>query len=97
MPGKPGFTDVQIVGDNVEVVGESDADASEIVDIRVTLVQGKRVAAAPVTGIGSSWKAELPVSDPAGDFHAGEAVAFGVETQREELLPLTWAETVTIR
>jgi hypothetical protein len=97
MPGKPGFTDVQIVGDMVNVGGESDADVSDVVDIRVMLVQEKRIAEAPVTEIASSWKAELPVSDPAGDFHAGEAVAFGVETRREELAPLTWAETVTIR
>jgi hypothetical protein len=97
MPGKPGFTDVQIVGDKVIVVGESDADVSDVVDIRVTLVQGKRMAAAPVTQIGSSWKVELPVSDPAGDFHAGEAVAFGVETRSENLLTMTWTEPVTIR
>jgi hypothetical protein len=97
MPGKPGFTDVQIVGDNVRVEGESDAAASEILDIRVTLVQDQRIAAAPVTQIGSSWAAQLPVSDPAGDFQAGEAVAFGVETRSENVLTMTWAETVTIR
>jgi hypothetical protein len=97
MPGKPSFTDVQIVGDKLRVGGESDADVSDVVDIRVTLVQGQRIAAAPVSQIASSWKAELPVSDPAGDFQAGEAVAFGVETRSENVLTMTWAETVTIR
>jgi hypothetical protein len=96
MPGKPGFTDVQIVGDNVRVEGESDAAASEILDIRVTLVQDQRIAAAPVTQIGSSWAAQLPVSDPAGDFHAGDAVAFGVETQRENVRTITWTQAVRI-
>jgi hypothetical protein len=97
MPGKPGFTDVQIVGDKVRVGGTSDADVSDVVDIRVTLVQGKRIAAGPVTQIATDWKAELPVRDPAGDFQKGEAVAFGVETRSENLFTMTWTETVTIR
>lgn len=97
MPGKPGFTDVQILGDKVHVGGTSDADVSDVVDIRVTLVQGKRIAAAPVVQIATDWTAELPVSDPAGDFKAGEAVAFGVETRSENQLTMTWTETVTIR
>jgi hypothetical protein len=100
MAAKPNFTDAQIIGDTVRVEGKSDDDVSDIIDIRVVLVQGKRIAGGSVDQISSGWKAELPVTDPAarsGDFRVGEAVAFGVETRSENLLTMTWTETVTIR
>lgn len=100
MPARPNFTDVQIIDGVVRVEGRSDDDLEDIVDIRVVLVQGERIAGGPVDEIASSWHADLPVTDPAtrsGDFRPGEAVAFGVETRSENLLTMTWTETVTIR
>jgi hypothetical protein len=99
MPGKPNFTDAQLVDGSVRVEGKSDPDdVPEIVDIRVVLVQDGRIAAGNVEQIQEVWKAELPASDPSsGDFQRGEAVAFGWETHKENFLTMTWTEPVNIR
>jgi hypothetical protein len=102
MATKPNFTDARIIGDVVRVEGRSDPadpDLADILDIRVTLVQGERMASRSVEQISEVWHAELPVSDAAtpGEFRAGEeAVAFGVEARKENLLTMTWTETVTV-
>jgi hypothetical protein len=101
MPARPNFTDAQIIGDTVRVEGRSDPDdpnLADILDIRVVLVQGERMASGSVEQISEVWHADLPVSDAAvpGSFAAGDAVAFGVETRSENLLTITWTETVTI-
>jgi hypothetical protein len=101
MPARPNFTDARIIGDTVRVEGRSDPndpDLADILDIRVVLVQDKRMASGSVEEISEVWHADLPVSDAAapGAFHAGDAVVFGVETRSENLLTITWTETVTI-
>ena len=101
MPGKPNFTDAQLIDGVVRVEGSSDrADLPEIVDIRVVLVQGDRITAGSVEQISEVWRAELPASDPSarsGDFQAGDAVAFGWQTHKENFLTMTWTEPVEIR
>jgi hypothetical protein len=101
MPARPNFTDARIIGDNVRVEGRSDPDdpdLADILDIRVVLVQGERMASKSVEEISEVWHADLPVSDAAvpGEFGTGDAVAFGVESRSENLLTITWTETVTI-
>jgi hypothetical protein len=98
---RPNFTDARITGDVVRIEGRSDPadpDLTDILDIRVTLVQGERMASRSVEQISEVWHAELPVSDAAapGEFRAGEAVVFGVEARKENLLTMTWTETVTV-
>lgn len=100
MAAKPNFTDVQLIDGTLRVEGKSDVDISDIVDIRVVLVQGDRITRGVVDQISSVWHAELPATDPAaasGDFSAGQAVAFGVETHSENVLTMTWTQPVTIR
>jgi hypothetical protein len=100
MSAKPNFTDVELVDDTVSVGGVSDEeDLSDIIDIRVVLAQGERVASGQVDKLVSAWHANLPVKDPeaeAEDFGAGPAVAFGVQTHRENFTTISWIETVTI-
>ena len=40
---RPNFTDVQLTDGTLRVEGRSDVDISDIVDIRVVLVQGDRI------------------------------------------------------
>lgn len=100
MSVRPNFTDVTIDGDDVRVGGTSDEDDTEdILDIRVTLVQGERVGAGSVDKVTSVWRALVPVADPAGqgaNFAPGPAVAFGVETRRKHSTTTTWAQPLTI-
>jgi hypothetical protein len=106
MAVRPNFTGAQLVGDKVRVAGVSDEeDTEDILDIRVTLVQGdriaseSRVASGGVTRVTSVWNVPFPVTDPeakGGDFRPGPAVAFGVETRRTNFTTITWAETLTI-
>jgi hypothetical protein len=100
MPARPNFTDVELIDGTLRVEGRSDNDISDILDIQVVLVQEDRITRGSVEHISSVWHAELPATDPAGgsgDFTAGQAVAFGVETRSENLLTMTWTQPVTIR
>jgi hypothetical protein len=99
MATRPNFTDAQLVDGVVRVEGRSDEeDLPEIVDIRVVLVQGDRITAGKVDQITTVWIAELAATDPnAGDFEAGQAVAFGWETHKTNAFTMTWTEPVTIR
>ena len=96
MPAKPNFEEVKLFGDVVRVGGRSD-EVDDIVDIRVVLVQQEQMAPARIAGGGvekvtTLWQAALP----SADFRAGPAVAFGVETRRENFTTTTWTEQVTI-
>jgi hypothetical protein len=93
MPARPNFTDAQLVDGTVRVEGRSDDDISDVVDIRVVLVQGDRIAAGSVETIQAVWHARL--AD--GAFTPGDAVAFGVETRSTNFLTMTWTEPVKIR
>jgi hypothetical protein len=98
---KPNFTDVQIDGDTVHVFGTSDPeDQQDILDIRVILAQegraaggSARISGGSVAKVSSAWQADLPSEG----FAAGPAVAFGVETRRENVTTITWAQPVTIQ
>jgi hypothetical protein len=100
MPGKPSFTDAQLIDGVVRLEGRSAfEDVPEIVDIRVVLVQGERITAGSVDQISEVWRAELPATDPStgsGDFEVGDAVAFGWETHVENFLTMTWMEPLEI-
>jgi hypothetical protein len=108
MPVKPNFTDVQLTGNVVRVSGVSDEeDPADILDIRITLVQGDRiasdltrVASESVTNLGTNWNAVFPVHDPNGqaaDFRRGPVSAFGVEIRMTNATTTTWAQALTIK
>ena len=98
---RPNFQSVNIVGNDVVVTGESDPDDfDDVISIRVVLVQEdvsdggnadleqqrRRAALDP------NWS----VTFTNGDFKPGPAVAFGIQTHRENFLTLTWTESMTI-
>jgi hypothetical protein len=90
---RPNFTDVQRDGDAVIVTGETDAGSvDDIVDIRVVLTQGDRIERAVVDTINDIWNVRIP----GAGFTAGAAVAFGIETRRENATTLTWSQALEI-
>jgi hypothetical protein len=93
---KPNFTDAQLINGKVRVEGKSDDDISDLIDIRIVLVQGDRISAGTVTNIQAVWHAELPAAST-GAFQVGDAVAFGTETRSTNFLTLTWTQPVQIR
>jgi hypothetical protein len=102
MPFRPNFTDVELIDEVVRVGGISgEEDLPDIVDIRVVLVQGERIASGFVDKVTPEWHADVPVRDPDGtaaDFRADEvAVAFGAETRKENAMTITWVEGVKIK
>jgi hypothetical protein len=92
MAFRPNFTGIDRTEDNVLLHGESPQPGEDILDIRVFLAQEGRVARARVPTVGLKWDVDVP----AADFVAGPAVAFGVETRRENLTTITWSETMNI-
>jgi hypothetical protein len=96
MATRPNFTDAQLINGTVRVEGKSDDDISDLVDIRIVLVQGDRISAGTVENIQAVWHAELPAAGT-GAFQPGDAVAFGVETRSTNFLTMTWTEPVKIR
>jgi hypothetical protein len=98
---RPNFHAVNIVGNEVEVTGESDPEEFEdVISIRVVLVQqtftrGENVdlevnRLKPV--LDPNWSVRFPL----GDYKPGPALLFGIQTHRENLLTLTWAESLSI-
>lgn len=96
MPARPNFTDAQLVDGTVRVEGKSDDDISDVVDIRIVLVQGDRISAGTVATIQAVWHAALPAA-ATGAFQVGDAVAFGIETRSTNFLTMTWTQPVRIR
>jgi hypothetical protein len=104
MGTRPNFHGAMIDSGKVRVAGESpddtQADIDDMIDVRVTLAQGNRVASASVDTVTTPWEAMLDVTDPEGkgdDFHVGDAVAMGVEYRVTNNLTITWAQPVTIK
>ena len=98
---RPNFADdAQLTDGSVRVEGQSPED-SDILDIRVALVQGDQVSErrSRQAGLGVACHPPRPDGPDASsvDFQPGLAVAFGVETHRENLMTITWAEPMTIR
>lgn len=91
---KPNFTDVRRDGHDLIVSGASDPDdVADILEIRVVLTQGDKIATPVAAGaIGASWN----VSVPADGFDDGTAVAFGIETHREHATTITWSQALNI-
>jgi hypothetical protein len=106
MPVRPGFLGATLEGANIRVSGTSDEeDTDDIIDIRVTLVQGdrtateSRVGSESVARVTSVWSAFFPVVDPegeGGDFRLGPVAAFGVEWRKTNATQITWAQSLTI-
>jgi len=97
---RPNFVALKLIGDTVRAEGISDdEDVDDIIDIRVVLAQGDRIAAGPVDKLGvSAWHADLPVDDPEAKsaFHVGDAVVFGAQTHKENVTTTIWAQTLPI-
>jgi hypothetical protein len=98
---RPNFQAVNILGNQVVVTGESDpAEFEDVISIRVVLVQesvtdggnAKLEQDRNRAGLDPIWSVSFPV----GYFKKGPAVAFGIQTHRENFLTLTWAESLTI-
>lgn len=86
-------------GQVVRVTGTSDEEISDILDILVVLVQGRRIARGSVDKVTSGWFADFPVNDPDGQqppFEKGDAVAFGSESRVEHSTTITWTQNVVI-
>jgi hypothetical protein len=96
MAARPNFTDVRLENGTLRVEGKSDDDISDLLEIRVVLVQGDSITRGSVDQISSVWHADLSASGSSGDFTTGDAVAFGVETRSGNFLTMTWTEPVTI-
>ena len=89
---KPNFdTRVSRTDEAVILSGRSDAP-DDILQIRVSLLQGGHIQHASVPKVGGSWNVGL---DAAG-FIAGPAAAFGVEIRRENATTITWTQMVEI-
>jgi hypothetical protein len=98
---RPNFQSVNIVGNEVVVTGTSDPDGFEdVISIRVVLVQENSTDGGNANLEQDRRRAALDpnwsVSFPVGGFKTGPAVAFGIQTHRENFLTLTWAESQTI-
>jgi hypothetical protein len=86
-------------GQIVRVLGTSDGETSDILDILVVLVQGKRIARGSVDKVTSGWFVEFPVNDPNGEqpaFVEGDALAFGTESRIEHNTTITWIQNIVI-
>jgi hypothetical protein len=92
MAVRPNFTGVERIDGTLRVTGASGSDFQDIVDIRVVLAQGSRIAAMSVAMLGSTWDVQIPV----GSFKPGPAVAFGVEMRRQHFTTISWADPLTI-
>jgi hypothetical protein len=98
---RPNFTDVRLTDGKVSVFGESNSDdLGDLVGIQVFVSQQAQAAggsAQLATGFvaeaGSSWRAEFD----AKGLVAGPAVAIGVETHRDPVTAITWAQPMEIR
>jgi hypothetical protein len=100
MPVRPNFTDVRLANGKVSVFGESNSDdLTDLVGIQIFVSQdaeaaggSAQIATGFVAEAGSSWTAEFD----AGGLVAGPAVAIGVETHREPVTAITWAQPIEI-
>jgi hypothetical protein len=98
---RPNFHAVNIVGNEVEVTGESDpVEFKDVISIRVVLVQESVTDGGNVDLEVNRRRAVLDpnwsVRFPKGDFKPGPAVVFGIQTHQENFLTLTWVESKTI-
>ena len=89
---KPNFdTRVSRTDEAVILSGRSDVP-DDILQIRVSLLQGDHIEHALVPKVDDNWNVGLD----AGGFVAGPAAAFGVEIRRENATTITWTQMVEI-
>jgi hypothetical protein len=104
---RPNFTDIRIQDGKVKVKGVSGiepdtgsrVDFTDVVEIRVVLIQGDRVDQGLVDALDPNWTATFDVADPIGsapDYPPGDAVAVGVERRLENATVISWSETLPI-
>lgn len=102
MTTRPAFTEVNRVGDIIEVDGESNSEhVLNIYDIVVGLQQGDRVEYASASRTGADWTASFTVEDPGPDpkppFADNKPIlVIGVELQTDPLRVISWTEIKTI-
>lgn len=102
MTTRPGFNEVTLNGDIIEVDGESNAEhLANIYDIVVGLQQGKRVEYRSAARGAADWKASFEVEDAGPDpkppFVVGEpALVVGIEMQVDPLRVISWSDVITI-
>ena len=104
MPPRNAFTSATIDNGKVRVTGESPgdnvADIDELIDVRVTLTQGNRVASATIDTVTNPWEAFVDVTDPEGkgdDFQVGAAVAMAIEYRVTNSKTITWVQPLMIK
>ena len=91
MAFRPNFSAAQLDKGGVIVSGNS-TDTADILDITVRLLQGNRVARRSVLKIDTTW--DVRFEDEG--FGEGPVVAVGIESRRENLMTITWTQTLTI-
>lgn len=102
MTTRPGFNEVNRVGDIIEVDGESNPEhLLNIYDIVVGLQQDKRVEYVSASRTGADWTASFAVvdtgPDPKPPFVDDKPVlVIGVELQTDPLRVISWTEIKTI-
>jgi hypothetical protein len=95
---RPNFTKVQLSGDKVTAIGESNSeDLSDLIGIQVIVRQ--EAAGGPATlatgfvaQAGSTWEAEFD----ANGLSAGPALAVGIENHSDPITTTWWVEQVEI-
>ena len=100
MGTRPNFTQVQLSGDKLTAVGESNSDdLSDLIGIQVFVRQESKAAggqATFATGLvpqaGSTWEAEFD----ANGLGAGPALAIGIENHSDPMTTIWWVEQVEI-
>lgn len=93
MAFKQAFSSLRRGDGTIVLSGQSDPDPpGDILDIRVILAQGERIAPASVENPSESWNVDVP----AEGFVSGPAVAFGIETRRVNATTITWAQPFDI-
>lgn len=92
MAFRPNFTAALLDEGGIIVSGTS-TDTADILDITVRLLQGNRVARRSVLKIDSTWDVRF---DDEG-FGEDPVVAVGVESRRENLMTITWTQTLTVK
>jgi hypothetical protein len=93
MAFKQAFSGLHRGDGTLVLTGQSDPDPpGDILDIRVILAQGERIAPATVDDLSESWNVHVP----AEGFVPGPAVAFGIETRRANATTVTWAQPFDI-
>lgn len=89
---KPNFATRASRTDNAVILSGRSDEPGDILEIRVSLLQGDHVQHANVPNVADNWN----VGFDAAGFVAGPAAAFGIEIRRENAMTITWTQMVEI-